>query len=191
MPSRKRMIILAIIILVILGLAIAIYLNYKSSPINNQVNLNQNTVQVNVNAHDKPAEIPKVVDNPNPVSQYNSVESSVVSIARNFAERYASFSSDSHFSNLQELKILSTPQMSSRLEQIIRTTPTSTAFYGVTAKVLKIDIDSLNDTSGVAKVTANLQKQETKGNQQPTVSYQNMSLDLVKSGNTWLVDQVK
>ena len=131
--------------------------------------------------------LPVIIEAQEPASKFTSSESSAVTAARNFAERFASFSSDSQFTNFEELKPISSARMIQTLQSLIDQGSDTSGYYGVSSKVLKVDVLSLAEEAGNSKIAVRLQREENRGGQ-TSVAYQNLSLDLIKSGNDWLVD---
>lgn len=123
----------------------------------------------------------------------NSSEQSLVSVARNFAERYGSFSSDNKTENLKEVEMLATAKeiQMLRAEAKDMSTLPSQDFFGVSSKAIKINPMEVNEAQGEAKVTVSLQRQETKAGQEDYVYYQDLNLFLIKSGANWLVDSAE
>ncbi|MBU1131247.1 hypothetical protein KJ840_03890 [Patescibacteria group bacterium] len=186
---RRRTII--IIILAAVGLSIALVLSDRyfnepaetdlvnQSSVNQQpANLNQQNNALNQN---QPAGQQLNILSPLEQSFYNT--------ARNFAERYASFSTDSNFANLEEVKLFSTAAMINQLDQIISQGQQTAGFYGVTSKVLNVNIEELTEESGAGRALVSLQRQETQTDGQTKVFYQNLELYLIKSEDNWLVDR--
>lgn len=120
-----------------------------------------------------------------------SAEQHITTVARNFAERFASFSSDSRYANLEEVKLLASARLTKQLEEMIEQGAPSANFYGVSSKVLKVKINSLDEAGGLALATVTLQREETKQNEPNLVYYQDLELKLIKSGEEWLVDSYK
>lgn len=184
--SRKKIIIIAIIVLVLAGLAIALLLTDKSffspAPTDQGANQNANTAVPEVNKGAVPI-IPLVTLKP--------AEQTAVNTARNFAERYASFSTDSQFLNLEEVKLMATANMRSAIDQLKKEMSSSSSgqgFYGVSSKALKTEITNLDEPAGQAQIMVSLQRSERKDGASDFVYYQDLDLSLVKSGESWLVD---
>ena len=185
MTKKRKLTIFIIIIVVIAGLLIAWVLsdsNYiESEPV--ELKLNTNTNQQTKTQTQSTATQPE----PQIIDERTPAELQLYGTARNFAERYASFSTDSGFTNLEEVKIFSTSNMILELDKIIDDGNQSDEFYGVTSKVLKVDIVEMGESQGQVVVT--LQRQESKLDKADFVFYQDLELFLVKIQNNWLVDQ--
>ena len=117
-------------------------------------------------------------------------ENTVQTLSRNFAARFGSWSTDNQGKNLQQLKSLGTKKLQAYLDNIKINYQTS-EFYGVEAKSLSSEINSLDSELGTAQVLVNTQKIEVNNKGEEHVYYQKVLLDLVKSGDNWLVDVVK
>jgi hypothetical protein len=191
MSKRNKIIIIALIVIIGLVLAWLLYDRLTAPPsqlIENQQDLGANLPAGQNNLGNQPANIKFP---PGPIKNFSPVEQSLYNVARNFAERYGTFSTDSGFANLEEVKLFSSAKMISQIDQLIKNSQQSAEFYGVTSKVLNVEIKEANDQSGSGQAVVSLQRQETKSNLAPFVYYQNLQLALIKSGNNWLVDEVK
>jgi len=176
-----------IVIIVVIGLFIAILLSDKiflEPKETTDANIKQSpaeSVQQNTSLKNEPPALPLNERTPQEQQLYN--------VARNFAERYGSFSTDSKFANLEEVKIFSSPKMIEELNKIISSNKEAAEFYGVSSKVLKVDIEE--ESQDTAQVLVFLQRQEAKEGKDNFVFYQNLELFLIKSGNNWLVDEAE
>jgi len=172
-------------VVVVIGLAIALLLAdeslfFPSAP--ETINApNQNVNQLPVQ------NLPQNETGAKPSLPLTSTEQHITVVARNFSERFASFSTDSNYANLEEVKLLSSVKLILQLDKIIESASESASFYGVSSKVLKVKINSLDETAGLAKVTVTLQREETS----TPVYYQDLELLLIRSGEEWLVDSYR
>ena len=134
----------------------------------------------------------KKVIEPTPVEvKENSVELEIKSIARNFAERYGTWSTDNKVDNFKSAKVYATSRMENIIEDFILNNEILSAdydgYYGVTAKALNVKLTDSNETS--ANLVVSVQQLETSGeNLEEKTSYQSLYLELVRSGDSWLVD---
>lgn len=186
--SKKTKIILAVFVLALLGLIIAVMLSDQGAAptANNNLNLpvDQPTV---VNTLSLPASIPTE----QPLKVFTPTEQKVYNTAKNFAERYASFSTDSRFVNLEEVKIFASSKMDQELTKLINHGQTAAEFYGVTSNALNVEISDFDEATGTCEATVYLQRQETQAGKPSRVYYQNLRLFLIKEGDNWLVDEAK
>ncbi|MBU1036821.1 hypothetical protein KKF32_02160 [Patescibacteria group bacterium] len=187
MSKKKKLIILGVIVLVIIGLAIALllYEKFPGSKVGDQEQKGDLAVDETL------PRLPDVVETSKPQSPLTSLESRVTTVARNFAERFSSFSTDSQYSNLEEVEVLASARLIKQLEQIRQEVADNQGYYGITSKVLKTKINFLDEASGTAEVTVTLQREESRQGQAPVVYYQNLDLSLISSGQNWLVDKVQ
>lgn len=118
--------------------------------------------------------------------QQTSTEFSVVNLAKIYAARFGSWSTDNQGANLNELLPLSTTKMKNYLAGI-EINFAKQEFWGTTTKSISAKIVNLDDDS--AEVLVNTQKIETKANLEESVYYQEATVKMVKSNDTWLVDQ--
>ncbi len=110
--------------------------------------------------------------------------------ARNFAERYGSFSTDARFVNLIELKDEMSNRFWQETEDYIskKEKEPIQEFYGITTKVL--NVEELAFSEDEAKYLISTQRQEKKGTTEK-VFYQEMELKMIKENNVWKIDEVK
>lgn len=110
--------------------------------------------------------------------------------ARNFTERYGSFSTDVRLQNFKDLK----GEMSNRFwretEDYILTEEKKliSEFYGMTTRVLNVEEKSFSESR--AEYLVSCQRQETKGTSQK-VFYQNLELKMIQENGEWRVDDVR
>ena len=175
MLSKKKITIIVIII-VIIGVAIAILLTDESffSPLATQDQLiapeDQLTDEPNQNSNEN-SNLPIFEikeESILPVIKLSPNEQTLLSVARSFAERYGSYSTDSNFDNLRESRLLTTSSFAQKLDKLIETSFLGEEFYGISSKVVKSKILELNEDN--ARVELNVQRQESKQGQDYFVS---------------------
>ena len=114
-------------------------------------------------------------------------------IARNFAERYGSWSNHNKDDNFKTLQAYLTDNMEQLLNVFITNTEELaddyTEYYGVSIKVLNIEILDLIENQS-AELSLATQREETRGDIK-NVSYQNLKLNLIKDNNNWLVNDAE
>lgn len=114
-------------------------------------------------------------------------ERNVMRFSMQFAERYGSFSSESNYQNLIDLKPVMTVRMQQSVDAFIATQQESSEFYGVTTQAVSGVVESQTDAS--ATVLVSTQRTETKGTSTSKSFAQQINVKLVKSGIEWKVDQ--
>jgi len=200
MLNKRTIIIIIIAVVAIIGLAVALLLVDKSffapksidnPPVNQEPDQGQEADLPSPQKGLAPSEGTLIL---------SPAEQNIAVVARNFAERYGSFSTDSRFSNLKELKDFSTPKLQSEMEEVITNEAAGQEFYGVSSRAMKVEI--LDSSENAATVLVSLQREESKAGQDNFVYYQDLKLSLVKSGSpraesrgeageSWLVDEVE
>ncbi|MFA5126889.1 MAG: hypothetical protein WC465_02720 [Patescibacteria group bacterium] len=177
--NRKRIIIISIIILVLVGIFLIIWrlTNFGNPRIEDKTNEAPKFVAPSAKLEYK--DVPPAV---------NNTEFTVMNLARNYAERFGSWSTDQPGHNLEELYPLSTTKMIKYLKTL-NTDTSQSQFSGVSTKTITAEIENLN--SQTAEVFVKTQRLETKTSGPALVEdtiYQDIKVSLVKSGEDWLVD---
>lgn len=135
-------------------------------------------------------EAPEVPPTPQPT------QAAVLVVARSFAERFASWSTDDGFASFELLE----GEATSQVREFLRTYradlaaryPASGGYHGVTGRALSPRVDQLDDEAGLAEVTVGLQLAESSGgNVTPSISNRELMLRLVRRDGQWLVDFLK
>lgn len=109
-------------------------------------------------------------------------------LAKTFAERYGSFSTEANFANLEDVMLLMTPEFAARTQAYIDTAAVGESFYGVTTRVVSINIDQLDEEAGQAVLTINTQRQEAVDSPQNiSVKYQDIVLEFEMISGSWKV----
>jgi len=121
------------------------------------------------------------------VVKENPTEFSVLNLAKAYTARFGSWSTDNQGTNIEELLPLSTARMQNYLANIEYNFDVE-EFSGNTTKSLNAKIIDLSDNS--AEVLVTTQKITTKADLTEDVYYQEVQVNLVKSADKWLVDQV-
>ena len=193
--SKKSILILKIIliILAILILLIALlwfFYNKKDSPItNNEATVNErnndflnrnNNINSNINQQN---------------SAVNVAE--FTSIAKLAAERFGSYSSDTHnFANLRDMQYLMTDQMKQWTDNFISNLSidflSPQEYYGVTTKSLSVETINYNEKQD-AEVVVSCQRIEIKNKNNPIdeIRYQGVRIKMLYVNEKWLIDELR
>jgi hypothetical protein len=142
-----------------------------------------------INANVPPPATPaENVPPPAEISGETADAATVRTTAAVFAERLASYSNQNGLKNLDDLKTISTAAVWKYLDgeyrqEILKTMPPLTDYYGVTAKAIRVSSSAAGD--GVADATVELQKSEagTINN----VTAVTLRLKLKKTESGWVV----
>lgn len=135
--------------------------------------------------------VPKVIEPGSPQAQAPQVAervqaSGAETVAKVFAERYGSFSTEAEFGNLRDAAALATPEFAARLLAQADSGTAGGEYYGVTTRVIALTAEEMGETT--ARFSVSTQRQEAKGSPQgATVRYQAMTVELEKAGEAWLV----
>lgn len=126
-----------------------------------------------------------------PIEEQN-LRSELTAIARTFAERFGSYSSEGNFSNLIALQDIMTVKMKAFSQSYIADAQGSSAsdvFYGVTTRAISAAVDEVDEAAGLAAVTVSTQRIESRGTtENPRVYYQSLVLGLALVDGQWKVD---
>lgn len=173
--KKKKIIFLVIVILVVLGLILVFWKTSNQGP---KVAKNSNE--------------PLKIETPSAGFEYrpeavpaqSETEFSVVNLAKNYAARFGSWSTDNPGFNLEELKPLSTAKMQTYLQNLAIDYQAK-EFQGLSTQSISAKILSLDDEQ--AKVLVNTQRVETKSDLTNRTYYQDIEMTLAKAGEKWLV----
>ena len=173
--KRKKIIKLAIIILVIIGILLVI------------LRLSNRQPDYDMGIDDQPVFTPPSVDleyDPQAPPSQTTTEFSVENLAKSFAERFGSWSTDNPGHNLVELAPLSTQTMQTYLASL--EADYSNDFIGMTTKSNSAEITSLEEN--LATVMVNTQRVTTDADLNENIYYQDIEIFLTQSDDTWLVN---
>lgn len=180
---KRRLIIIAISFIVILGVSIGGFALVQRSPQLQNTVAKLANVQVNASSN-IPIANRAVTSNSKLIAEAQSV-------ARIFAERYGSTSNQDPSAQANVLVYTS-----DRLKAILRANiddlvqrPISAVSVVVETKAYVVDVSGLTDSSATAVVST--VRSETVGSAAPKVTRQDLTVQLVREKNTWRVDQVR
>ena len=192
MMTLRTRIFIIISILILVALSISIFLYVRSRPtapadINTAVDngsgpvFAENTPVNNQIKGISPTEItqPIVISDPVAIEK-----AGVKQLARVFVERYQTFSTDNNYDNIRQVEVLVTSKLWKTLSARLNTPPAKT-FTGVTTEVFTTNLDSFGNNS--ASVTT-YTRRTTESEGEITTTNQIYKVQLLKSGNVWLVD---
>ena len=190
--SRRNKIIIAVLVAIIATLLIfglIWWLNNRPGPAEG-VDTNQGL--------EVPSGLPQI-----PIGLTNTVESpvkepkleaSLKAIAFTFAERFGSYSNQGDFSNLDDLRDLMTIKMKAWVDNYKASqeiTAEGAVYYGITTQSLSAQISEFDESLGRAEIIVTTQRGEARGSPvNPKIFYQDLKLQLVKTGEGWKVDSV-
>lgn len=113
-------------------------------------------------------------------------QASAETVARSFAERFASFSAESRYQNVKDLYPLMTASFRAEQQAQVARSEASSDYYGVTSSVLSLTTEQFDGASANVKVL--LQRVEARGSvTNTTLQRETLSVSLVLEGGAWLV----
>lgn len=114
-------------------------------------------------------------------------ESAIKNQAKNFVERFGSYSAAADFSNFEEIKPLATASLAAWLadykKQLLA--KQTLDFLGITTKAISQKIISSDSNNALVMVST---QREEKTHSGSVVSYRDMLVKLVWQNNQWLID---
>jgi len=118
-------------------------------------------------------------------------EMKIKSVAKNFTERYGTWSSDNQANNFKSTKVYTTSRMENIIKDFVendeRLANDYPDYYGITTKALNVKIIDSNESS--ANLLVSVQQTETLGDVSgEDTSYSSLSLELIEYNGDWFVN---
>lgn len=118
-----------------------------------------------------------------------SASSDLLAFSKTFIERYGSYSNEAAFANLRDVLPLMSDSFAARTQKFIDEGEVPEEYYGVTTKVLTVEVSDKDDEAGRATIEATTQRAETvESPQNETVKYQEITLTFVMEEGAWKID---
>lgn len=191
MTKKQLRILIITFIIVALIVFIVFLLTNNGDETNN--NIDKEPISVNTNISNNNTELEsKITEEPIiEEKKEDPINLKIKTVAKNFAERYGTWSTDNKDENFKSAEIYANSRMKRIIEDFIlnneKLSDDYTDFYGVTAKALNVKILDSDNTS--ANLNVAIQQIETLGeNLDENISYKNLSLELIKYNDDWFVD---
>lgn len=190
--NYKKWLLYGGIFIAIAVIALIVFLFYSSKEKQNQQaqkNTGQPAAENNTNKTGEKAVIE------NKLKENKIDENALKQMAASFAERLGSFSNQSNYGNISDLKIFMTDKMRAWADDYVvaqkeKKGDTAT-YFGVTTKALSSQTVSFNDAGGKAEITVKTQKREISGDNNAAVSYQDIVVKFIKEKAIWKVDSAE
>jgi len=121
-------------------------------------------------------------------------QSSLERMARSFTERFGSFSNQSNFTNITDLKMVMSSDMqnwaNSYIEKNKKSNVASDVYYGLTTKALSTNVKNFDDERGEATILVETRRRETIGSTSNASKLFNQTIlvTFVKENRAWRVD---
>jgi hypothetical protein len=180
--KRKRLIFFLLAMLVLIVLLVWMLISLFSSD-ESDVATTEPTTNTTVVQEVEPV---SVIDEQR--KQTREQSAGISALAKTFAERYGSYSNESRFSNLRDLLPLMTSSFAKSTQAVIDSSETPATYYGVTSRVVTVEVLSLDEEVGTASFELTLQREEAVGSPRDiSVSYQKLHLDFEQEDRIWKV----
>jgi hypothetical protein len=112
-------------------------------------------------------------------------------LATSFVERLGSFSNQSSYGNVTDLKIFMTSDMRDWADKYVaelKAQSYSGEYYGITTKVLTTNVLSYDKKAGTAKIDVMTERQEGRADSLGEPYRQKITVELIEKNGEWLVD---
>ncbi len=117
-------------------------------------------------------------------------ETSAITVARTFVERLGSYSSEADAANIEDIIPMATASFQKKLEALVKEVRSNTgsSYYSISTLVMTAPktVSASATETVLSMTTQRIETIDSPGNS--TKKYQNITVTLVKSGTTWLVD---
>lgn len=142
----------------------------------------------------EPTTLPPTTDTPLPATPSLSTgDQNAVRLARLFAERFGTFTSQSDFEGVRELAPLATASFATWIESQyvsdLRTKYPAGTYAGQTTTAMGTTVRSSSETA--AEIEVRTQREATTEQSAPVVTNPVLVVSLVKQGDAWFVDAAK
>jgi hypothetical protein len=115
--------------------------------------------------------------------------SGAISVAKMFVERYGSYSNEANFQNLIDVLPLMTVSFAAETNELIAKSKSPETYYGVTTRVLTVNVEKIDEEKGTALIKVNTQREIAKDSpQNTTIETQEILLKLVRLEGIWKVE---
>ena len=115
-------------------------------------------------------------------------------MAASFVERFGSYSNQSNYNNINDLKIFMTKNMSNWADKFIKEqrekSQVNDIYYGITTKAVSEKVQEFDEDVGQAEILVSTRRREALGttNNVSKTYNQNILVTFVKERGSWKVD---
>lgn len=198
--SRTRLIItIVVIVLLIAVIVLALISIFGARKKDSNENIVLPVVEENYVTQKLPTAEPNVnnVQVVAPVAKELTAEekerSFLIKTAAAFAERFGSYSNQSNYENLLDVKTLMTQKMQSWIDSLVASKkqgPLPTVYYGITTRALNTNIQNLENSK--VEIVVSTQRQESVGAEANSrVYYQDLQIVFSKDSGVWQIDEAR
>jgi len=123
-------------------------------------------------------------------------EDDLARMAAAFAERLGSYSNQSDYGNIQDLRIFMSDSMQVWADDFIReagaNNTNNTIYYGVVTRALSQEVLSYNDSGAQASILVKTQRRESFGaSGNSTSNYEDIIINFIKERGAWKVNSAE
>lgn len=185
--KKQRLIIGGSIVLICLLILLWILLTLRKPVVTDGVVVTQPTEDVvennRVNVQDQDLDAVAVEN-----IEKRQKTASINSLSKTFVERYGSYSNEANFENLKDVILMMAPEFAEYTQNIIDTSKSPDEYYGITTRVITVNVEELDEVAGSAVVVLNTQREESKVSVSNTsVWYQKIRIEFLKMSGVWKV----
>ena len=117
----------------------------------------------------------------------------IKNFAKDFVERFGSFSNQTNFENMELLKIKMTPRVRQFADGYVagikKDHPYTFGYFGITTQVVASELTYYEPSDNFTTLKLGTVREETAGSETKTYN-QDVELELVKVGSVWRVDGI-
>lgn len=187
MTRRKKIYFIigtVLVLLIIIGLLVYWFLN-QPQPAPEPVEEPQVEEQEEIEEPDEPTISDQIQEQE---QEERNQTSGLRSLTKTFVQRYGSYSSEANFANLEDVMPLMTEAFAQETQAFIDENEPPEEYYGVTTRVVSVDVVERNEEAGAATIRATTQREEATGSPQNTsVRYQDIVVEYERTNGTWEV----
>lgn len=121
-------------------------------------------------------------------------ETDLKKLASSFAERFGSYSNQSQYDNIKDLKLFMSENMKTWADDYLeeqRSEEYSGSYYGISTKSVTAKVQNFDKQAGEARVLVQTQRIESEEGKEDKRTYQDIVLDFVKQDGSWKADQAE
>ena len=196
---NKKIIGIIIIVAALIIMAVIVYVIffYQFAPAEEQVKLSEVSQPTQPQPSPQPPTQPlatSVVTLPQPIKREVG-QADLVRIAEAFAERFGSYSNQSDYSNIRDLKLFMSQNLQEWAENYIAQSLAkkveTNIYYGITTKAMGAEVKEFDSDLGRAEILVKTQRREAAGIMSNATNFaQDILIKFIRDKGAWKVDSV-
>lgn len=175
----RRLLVIIAAVLLVGGIAV-IVLNRQNRP---NANISNSNVSATNSLTNTAAETNVNSDQPTPASR-----TAVLTVSRQFSERFGSTSTDNPVGHLTAAESFASAALKQAFKRLAASPPSSSISVSIASRAYAFSMTSFDERLGQAEVLVTLQRTERQGNDKPVTYQQNLILQLLRQDGTWKVN---